>query len=176
MFLQCLKISSSRRRVEFLYDCLYFKTLRFRPTGILESLGTDNGDGAKQNHLSVLYTSQRIHYIDFKCLLKYQSFSHQNANWTIIYGRLCLRVKMLLLLRTSSLTLPLCFPNSLLQGNTTATSVKTCSSTIAFLLEDNDDPKLYSLEYSSTLYCSVQTATLCTSFLRLIYTQTVKIF
>ena len=32
------------------------------PTYIIESLGTDNGDGGKQNHLSVLCTSQRIHY------------------------------------------------------------------------------------------------------------------
>ncbi len=28
----------------------------------LECLGTDNGDVGKQNHLSVLYTGQRIHY------------------------------------------------------------------------------------------------------------------
>ncbi len=35
-------------------------------------------------------------------------------------------------------------------GNTTATATKTCSSTTAFLLEDKDDYKLYSLEHSST--------------------------
>ncbi len=35
-------------------------------------------------------------------------------------------------------------------GNTTATSVKTCSLTIAFLLEDKGDYKLHSLQHSST--------------------------
>ncbi len=29
---------------------------------VVISLGTDNGDGGNQNHLSVLYTSQHIHY------------------------------------------------------------------------------------------------------------------
>ncbi len=35
-------------------------------------------------------------------------------------------------------------------GNTTATAVKTCLSTIAFLLQDKGDHKLYPLEHSST--------------------------
>ncbi len=32
------------------------------PHLVIESLGTENGNGGKQNHLFVLYTSQRIHY------------------------------------------------------------------------------------------------------------------
>ena len=36
-------------------------------------------------------------------------------------------------------------------GNATATSIKTCSSTTAFLLEDKGDHKLYFLKHSSTL-------------------------
>ena len=35
-------------------------------------------------------------------------------------------------------------------GNTTATSIKTCSSTKAFLLEHEGDYELYSLEHSGT--------------------------
>ena len=34
-------------------------------------------------------------------------------------------------------------------GNTTATTIKTCSLPIAFLLEDKGDYKLYSYEHSS---------------------------
>ncbi len=41
---------------------------------LIESLGTDNGDGGKQNHFSVLYTSQHPTLLDFNCFLKYQSF------------------------------------------------------------------------------------------------------
>ena len=37
-------------------------SIPYRGQAKLESLGTGNGDGGKQNQLFVLYTSQRVHY------------------------------------------------------------------------------------------------------------------